>query len=110
MLGFGQTNLTEQGKVLGLAFEVFSLKNKVCFMKFPLHKSQLDRHGGPGLLAGGVGRESAHPGLHTITPTRPTIDHRQLCREAEPDDTPSLHLSPLIRMVGELLALLALHF
>ena len=110
VLGFGQTNLTEQGKVLGLAFEVFLLRNKVCFMKFPLHKSQLDRHGGPGLLAGGMGREAAQPGPHTITPTGPAIDHKQLCGEAEPDDTPSLHLSPLIRMLEELLAPLALYF
>ena len=113
VLGFGQTNLTEQGKVLGLAFEVFSLKNKVCFMKFPLLKSQLDRHGAPGLLAGGVGREAAQPGPHTITPTGPTISHKQLCGEAEPDDTPSLHLGSLTRtlgeLLGELLALPALH-
>ena len=75
-----------------------------------IHKSQLDRHGGPGLLAGGVGRAAAQPGPHTITPTGPTIDHKQLCGEVEPDDTPSLHLSPLIRMLEELLALLALCF
>ena len=60
---------------------------------------------------GGEGGSPAGP--HTITPTGPTISHKQLCGEAEPDDTPSLHLGSLTRtlgeLLGELLALPALH-
>lgn len=71
-------------------------------MKFPVPKPQLDRHGGPGLLAGRLG-EAIKPGAHTLTPAALTISHKLLRGAVGPGDTPSLHLSRLICKMGELI-------
>lgn len=64
VLGFRDTNATEEGK----AFVVFSLENKACFMKILLHKFQLARHDGPGLLASRMGGALA---CQVPTPSHP---------------------------------------